>query len=382
MITEKPIRILQVIHRMRPGGIQAVIMDIYRNIDRDQVQFDFAVRSVQEEHHDREIKSLGGRIFRLPWRSRNPVSPIIYKKAFRSLLQKFGPFAGIHSHVGFYSGLVLPVAKNQGVPVRIAHSHNTSFDPVNPVIIMVWEKLMRLNIQGSGTHLLACNELSADWLYGPEGRDDERVEIIHNSIDLTQFETRTEDQLTLRRSLKLPLKGPLLVHVGRFDNQKNHRYLIEIMAAVVRKIPEAHLLLIGEGELMPMIKQLVREKRIQDHVHFLGVRRDVPLLFRNMDLFVFPSLYEGLPVVMIEAQAAGTPCLVSNTIASEADLNLGLVQYESLEKEPVQWVKKIETMLNPPHVPWSERKRALQREGHDIQSATAQLFNIYTEQHE
>jgi len=380
MSDKSPIRILHVIHRMRPGGIQAVVMGVYRNIDRDQVQFDFAVRSDQEEHYDQEIKSLGGRIFRLPWRSKHPLSPIIYQRSLRKILQKFGPFAGIHSHVGFYSGFVLPVAKKQGVPLRIAHSHSSSFEDFNSAVLMVWEKYMRLNILFSSTHLLACNEISAEWLYGPRWQSDERTKIIHNAIDLLPFEI--EDQDSLRQRYKLPLKGPLLGHVGRFNNPKNHSFLIEIMAAVLQKIPEAHLLLIGEGELMPMIKQLVLEKRIQDQVHFLGVRRDVPSLLKNMDLFVLPSLYEGLPVVMVEAQAAGIPCLVSDVVSSEADLNLGLVKYESLESEPVQWVKSIEMMLTTPSIPWAERKSALEREGHDIHSMTAKLFKIYTEQNE
>ncbi len=131
-----------------------------------------------------------------------------------------------------------------------------------------------------------------------------------------------------------------------------------------------------------MIKQLVREKGIQEHVHFLGIRRDVPLLLKCMDLFILPSLFEGLPVVMIEAQAAGIPCLVSDNVSSEADLNLDLVQYENLEKEPVQWVKPIEMMLTAPAVSWSDRKRALEREGHDILSMTTTLSEIYTEQNE
>jgi len=340
------------------------------------------VRSTQEEHHDQEIESLGGRIFHLPWKKANPISPFIYKKALGKVLRERGPFAAVHSHVGFYSGFVLPTAKKQNIPIRIAHSHNTSSTDRYSIVLGGWEKLMRNSIMGSATHLLACNELSAEWLFGHQWQDDGRVKIVHNAINLADYETLPTDRYIVRERLKFPQKGPLLGHIGRYDAQKNHRFLIEITASLLQQIPEAHLLLIGEGNLLPEIKAFVQEKRIQNNVHFLGVRSDIPYILRSLDLFILPSLYEGLPVVLIEAQAAGTPCLVSDVVSTEADINVGLIEYENLNAGLNQWVKTIKKVLATPEVPWTKRKQALQRERHDIQSITSELKKLYAGKHE
>lgn len=380
MSSQKPIRILQVVHRMRLGGIQALVMGVYRNIDRSQMQFDFAVRSQQEEYYDREIQSLGGRIFRLPWRSKNPFSPWVYRRELNKVLKEEGAFAAVHSHVNYYSGLVIPVAQRAGVPVRIAHSHSTAFDRYNPLIVLIWETLMRKAILRSATHLLACNTCAAEWLYGQDWERDQRVSIVHNAIDIRPFENPPEDRHIIRKRLGIPAKGTLLGHVGRFDTHKNHFFLIKIMKEFLNLQPDAQLLLIGEGELYSAVQAEVSTLGLGDKVHFLGVRNDVPDLLQAMDLFLLPSLFEGLPLVLVEAQAAGLPCLVSDTVPYEADLDLGLIKYESLKRSPRVWARRIQQVLSTSPVAWELRKAALLREGHDISCLVSRLVNIYSGQ--
>lgn len=383
MKKEKPIRVLQVIHRMRPGGAQALVMNAYRKADRSQVQFDFAVRSTQEEYHDQEIKSLGGRIFHLPWKKANPISPILYKKALAQILCEHGPFSVVHSHIGFYSGFVLPTAKKQNIPIRIAHSHNTTSTERYSAVLGAWEKLMRRQILSSATNLLACNKTAAGWLFGSQWQKDRRTEIIHNAVKLSDYEMLSQKKNTFRKELGFPLEAPLLGHIGRFDTQKNHSFLIEIMATLVQQTPEAHLLLIGEGELFHQTKSLVQERGLQDNVHFLGIRGDIPSILRSLDLFLLPSLYEGLAIVLIEAQAAGTPCLISDNLPKEVDINIGLIEYESLKADTNQWAKKINKIIaTPTNIPWVKRKEALQKGKYTIASVLETFIKLYTRNNE
>lgn len=379
MVEEVPKRVLHVVHRMRPGGTQAVIMNVYRNMDHSDIQFDFAVRSTQEEHYDNEIKSLGGEIFHLPWWSWNPLSLISYRRAFDRLLKSHGPFLAVHSHVSFYSGLVLPIAKDHGVPVRIAHSHNTSSRGYNKVIQYIWENVMRRQILNHATHLIACNELASERLFGSVSENNQRIDIIHNAIDLSRFAPGGDHQGSdsIRDEFSIPESATLLGHIGRFDPQKNHAFLIKIMSAMVSRHPDSHLLLIGEGDLIDEIAALVEEKDLQGQVHFLGVRQDIPKILKSLDVFLLPSLYEGLPIVLIEAQAAGVPCVVSDVISRETDVDLGLIEYQSLTTRPTLWAEIVHKASNKSQIPWKKRERALKKGGFDVQSMKRKFLNIY-----
>lgn len=382
MNKSSPIRILQVIHRMRPGGVQSVVMNHYRNLDRNKIQFDFAVRSQRVDHYDEEIKSLGGRIFHLPWQSANPASFFNYPKALGKVLDEYGPFAGIHSHVNEYSGLVLPIAKRQGIPVRISHSHNSEITGYHQLLLVLWKLIMRQLILGNATDLLACNQLAADFLYGSKVMEDARLKIIHNAIDIAKFHDPMDDRIALRKALGFPLNGLLFGHIGRFDYQKNHQFLVKIFAAYLKKDPWANLLLIGEGDLMPETKSQVKSLGIDDRIHFLGIRKDVPEILKTLDLFLLPSRYEGLPVVLVEAQAAGVPSLVSKSISSEVDLNLGLIHYQYLNSDMERWMEDIAKCLSTPAVPWDQREVALKSEGYDVISAIDELMLLYNAAHE
>ncbi len=374
--TKHPKRVLHVIHRMRPGGIQTAVMNLYQHIDRNQLQFDFAVRSQQPEYYDEEIKALGGRLFQLPWKVGNPFSLIAYNNALATILHNAGPFLAVHSHVGLFSGHILPVARKTKIPLRLSHSHSASLDKQS-ILRKIWAGFMRRRIQDNATHMLACSSFAANWLYGPQWDKDSRVIKFLNAINLTPYTALDNDRFKLREKIGLPKKGPLIGHVGRFDPVKNHAFLLELFSAFHLICPDARLILVGEGVLKRQVEQHAEAKGIRDAVIFMGVRDDVPQILGALDLFLLPSLHEGFGIVVIEAQAAGTPCLVSDGVSPEVDIDLGLVCFESLSTDIDAWMQQIETQLTIQPVRWEKRKKVLQDAGYDIQNSVKLLQNLY-----
>ena len=372
-----PVRVLHIIHRMRPGGEQTLVMNIYRKIDRKIIQFDFAVRSKQTEFYDDEIESLGGKIYRLPWTSGNPTSVFAYQRGLAKLLRNSGPFVAVHSHPGFFSGQTLPVAAEADIPIRIAHGHSASTSPT-PILRRGWMWHSRRKILSSATHLLACSEPAGQSLFSERWSDDPRAQILPNAIDLSLFQNFPTDKLAIRNQLDLPSGHPLIGHVGRFDAVKNHGFLIEVFSSIQQEHPTAQLLLVGEGELRPEMETLVKSKGLQDHVHFLGIRQDVPQILEALDLFILPSHHEGLATVVIEAQAAGAPCLVSTGVPAAADLGMGLVRHKDLQDGPNVWATDAQENISQAIPPWNDRLALLKAAGYDIHSVVRQLGTIYT----
>lgn len=376
MSTQYPLRILHIIHRLRPGGAQALVMNIYRHIDRSKIQFDFAVRSHQPEYYDEEIESLGGRLFHLPWGSGNPFNIVAYMQGLERLLNEKGPFTGLHSHVGLFSGHVLPTSREAGVKLRLVHSHSVSVDKIS-LLRTLWSKIMRRRIQANATHLLACSPAAAEWLYGSEWQQDYRSLLFPNAIDLIPYANIHHDRQRWRLKTGLPVDVPLVGHIGRFDRVKNHAFLLETFVKFLDSVPDAKLILVGEGGLKQQIEHEAEVRGIAKAICFLGVRPDVPQILAALDFFVFPSLYEGLGIVLVEAQAAGVPCLVSDTIPASVDLGLGLVQFKSLAVGPQAWAQALR-VLTPPHIPdWQKRKAVLQKAGYDIRSTAELLQELY-----
>jgi glycosyltransferase involved in cell wall biosynthesis len=358
---------------MDPGGVETLLMNVYRHIDRNRVQFDFAVHSTEGSYYDSEIRSLGGRVFPLP----EPAALPQYVWRLRRLLHRQGPFAAVHSHVYSFSGLALHVARRGGIPLRIAHSHTTSDGKPDRSGRAAYRRLMHMLILRNATHLFACSQPAATALYGHHSLADPRATILPNAIDLSPYRSLPTDKEMLRQELTLPAGNPLLGHIGSFRRPKNHAFLIELMALLVAREPCAQLLLVGDGPLRGEVEQLAYEKGIRDHVHFLGLRSDVPRILGSLDLFLFPSLHEGLGIVLIEAQAAGIPCLVSHAVPSAANLSLGLVRTASLKQGPGEWLDLVAGQLALSPVPWPEREAALRRAGYDIEELARRLLGVY-----
>lgn len=327
-MNEKPIRILHVVTYMGRGGLETMIMNYYRNVDREKVQFDFLVHREKEADYDKEIQELGGRIYRLP--RLNPWSKG-YLNQLDHFFKEHQEYRIVHSHLDCMAGIPLKYAKKYGVPVRIAHSHNSNqTKDFKYLLKLIYKK----NIPRNATHLFACGKDAGDWMFGTNS-----YQILYNAIDAKRFSYNREKSIYVKN--KLGLNGKFVIgHVGRFAPQKNHEYLIDIFYEVQRREDNSILLLIGKGELYPKIKDKVKKLGLEGKVRFMGQQSQIAALMQGMDAFVFPSIYEGLPVTMIEAQAAGLPCFISDQVPIECK-KTNLVTQIPLESGAKTWAEEI-----------------------------------------
>lgn len=333
------VRVLHVVGGMNRGGTETWLMHVLRHIDRQRIHLDFLVHSTTQAAYDAEIESLGSAIIPCPGHTR----PLTYARNFRRILQQHGPYDIVHSHVHDYSGYVLHLADRAGVPVRIAHSHSdtTVVKAASGPIRRIYLRLMRHWIARHATLGLAASRQAADALFGGDWQNWGDHRIMHCGIDLSPFQEPV-DRGTIRAELGIPDDAFVIGHVGRFVDVKNHTLLIRLAAEVARQDAAMRLLLVGDGPLRPVIEQQVNEQGLSERVVFTGVRPDVPRLMRGaMDLFVLPSLYEGLGLVLIEAQAAGLPCIASDVIPEEADIVTPLVHRVALTQPLSAWTQAI-----------------------------------------
>lgn len=332
------IRILHIVGGMNRGGIETWLMHMLRNIDSKRFHMDFMVHTREQCAYDEEITSLGSRI--LP--CMHPSSPWTYARNFRQVLHGFGPYHIVHSHVHHYSGYVLCVASRAGVPVRIAHSHNdtATIEAASGLLRSFYRSLMGWCIQRYGTIGLACSNKAATALFGPFDGQGWPWMTFPYAIDLTPFAVWT-DPSGVRAELGIPDDALVLGHVGRFDHQKNHMFMVDIARELVKRTPNMVLLLVGDGPLRSVIEERVAEAGLTERVVMTGVRSDVPRLMSAMDVFVFPSLFEGLGLVLVEAQAAGLPCVVADVIPEEADVVEDLIIRRPLRQPASAWAEAI-----------------------------------------
>jgi glycosyltransferase EpsF len=366
--------VLHVVDRMDCGGVETLVMRVYRQLDRSGLQFDFAVAQ-QGCDYDAEVLAGGGRLHALP----RPIlgNLVQYSVALATILRRHGPFAAVHSHVHYCSGAVLLAARMAGVPVRIAHSHTTNDGRGSGPPRRAYRGLMRRWILAHATHLLACSGAAGRELYGDQIRADSRFQVVANGLEPADYEDRQSEQDSVRKELGLPRGVRLVGHVGRLAPPKNHRFLLEIFAALAEKLPDVHFLLVGEGPLRSEIESQISRMALRQRVSMLGVRNDIPRIMRSLEVFVFPSLFEGLPTVVVEAQAAGVPCVVSDSVSPEADLGLGLTSYLSLGASRETWVETVVRAMDLSHPPWTLRQEAIENNGYAIGHTTALLQRIY-----
>lgn len=360
-------KVLQVVTNMDRGGLETMLMNYYRHIDREKVQFDFLVHRQERAAYDDEIEALGGKIYRLP-------RLVPWSKSYLTTLNQFfdnhPEYKIVHVHQDCLSSVILKAAKNHGVPVRIAHSHNANQDKNLKYPIKLWYKR---DIPRYATNLFACGKDAGDWMFGGAP-----YQIINNAIDVATYTCYPAKRTEMRQ--RLGISDELIVgHVGRFNPQKNHPFLLSIFAALLKKEPNAVLLLVGGGEDMTRIQAKAQELGISNHVRFLGIRSDVADLMQAMDVFVFPSLYEGLPVTMVEAQAAGLPCLISDKVPPECILTEGLVDVMPLSAEAEAWAEKI---LEKRNTPRTDRSAEIAAHGFDITTEAVKLQEFYINAYE
>lgn len=301
------IRILQVVTDMNRGGLETMLMNYYRRIDRSQVQFDFLTHREYDGDYGEEIRRLGGVIYHLP--RLNPFSRN-YKKKLGEFFDLHSEYQVIHVHQDCLSSIILKSARQHGVKVRVAHSHNSNQDMnIKYPLKLYYQRY----IPKYATTMMACSKEAGTWMFrGAE------FQILNNAIDARLYIFDSEKKRQQRKKWGIKPDELLIGHVGRFSFQKNHFFLIDIFHAIQEKVP-AKLILVGDDstERAKKIKEKIMALDLQDKMIFTGIRSDVADIMQAMDVFVFPSHYEGLPVTMVEAQASGLPCLISDKVPIE-----------------------------------------------------------------
>ena len=358
---------------MDRGGAEAMIMNYMRNIDRDVIKFDFLTNRDYKAAYEDEIKSLGGRVYHMC-----PMYPKQfgqYKREVREFLTEHPEYKIVHSNLEERSYFALKEAKKLGVPVRISHSHNRPLGVNAKLLVRYYFRFM---LKYYNTHMFACGVEAGDWLYGRKNRD--KVIIMKNAIDALQYRYNEKIQNDVRRELGIEGKK-VIGHVGRFFPQKNHDFLIDIFKAVHDREPNTVLLLVGGGEaddsLKNQIKAKAEELGLGNSVRFLGVREDVERVVQAFDLFVLPSLFEGLPVTMVEAQAAGLKCVISDKVPIQCDIT-GNVSVMKLEDSPEKWAEKICDLLK--HCEKQDTYERIVAAGFDIKENAKWLEEFYVEE--
>ena len=363
---QEPIRILIVNGKMICGGIEAFVMNIYRHIDTEKIQFDFLVHYRERFFYDDEIEARGGRIHRLSFRNDNNIFK--YKKDLANFFKSHPEYQIVWGHMEGLAGIYLKAAKKAGVRTTIAHSHITSAERSLKGLV---KRILRRGIPKYADHRFACSTEAGRYLYGK--RD---FKLIPNAIDTKRFLFNRDVRDVIRAKHGWDDKQ-VIGHIGRFNEQKNHGYLIEIFAEYAKLRADAVLCLCGDGELMPNVKQRVQALGLTDRVTFTGNIPNANEYYQAFDAFVMPSLYEGLPVSGVEAQAAGLPCLFADTITREVGLLADRVAFLSIKQEPRAWAEAL-TKLNAPARTLDEA-HALPAD-YDIHHLTEQLSQFLSEQ--
>ena len=323
------VRVAHVIGKWVGGGVEAVVMNYYKNINHEKIQFDFIFDDDSTNIPYEEIEKLGGKVILVP-----PYQKLLkYHKELKKVLEE-GNYKIVHSHINTLSVFSLFAAKRAGIPVRIAHSHSTSNKKE-------WKKNLLKQVLKPfsklfATHYFCCTEHAGEWMFGKKTFSKGEVYVLNNAIDLDRFNYDAKMRQAVRDKLKIPDDTLVIGHVGRFMKQKNHEYLIDVFDKIHKKNENSVLLLVGQGPLLEKIKGKVSRLKLDKNVLFLGQREAVHELYQAFDLFLFPSLYEGLGMVLIEAQCAGVKCLCSTEVPQVARVTENL-EYLDLNDNPEVW---------------------------------------------
>jgi glycosyltransferase involved in cell wall biosynthesis len=362
------LRILHVVVNMNRGGAETLLMNLYRNIDRSLIQFDFL--TCHEGEFDYEINKMGGKIHRIPYIS--DVGHFKYVQLLKTFFENNQQYRIVHSHLDKMSGIVLKSAKKAKIPIRISHSHNTRSEGSIPAKFYKW--FAGRSITSVSTNFVACSKAAANWLFKDKSST---TMLLKNGINPHQFEFSNEKREKIRNELKIDSDTFVLGHIGRLSPQKNHTFLVEVFSHYYKQNNNSKLLLVGDGPLSPLLKEKVQKLNLEKQVIFTGIRSDIDFLTQAFDVFVFPSFHEGLPVAVIEAQASGLPLVLSDQISSEVNINMGDLRFLSIKNQEI-WV---ESLLD---ISTNKLKRncnieALQRSGFDIKSSADKLTKYYLE---
>ena len=364
------IRVLQIVGSMGAGGAETMLMNWYRKIDREKVQFDFLVHHQAEACYEEEIRQLGGKIYHLSFADDHNI--IKYKKDLHSFFEAHPEYKIVHGHHSSYGRWYLKAAQEAGVPVRISHSHIASFSRTTTGLLFFF--MSRKYKKYANIHF-ACSNAAGEYMYG-----NTPYEVINNGIDTERFKYNQVARQIIRKEYGFNDSTTLFAHVGRFHHQKNHNFLIDIFSAYCDKEPDSALFLIGTGPLQGKIREKVDRLGLKEKVHFLNNRSDVPDLLSAADLFLFPSFYEGLPLTLVEAQTSGLPVVCSDAITDETKLT-DYYYPISLSEPLTKWVSMIKQAKGLA-IDRTKQNLQVKESGYDSSDVAMKIQKFYIEHYE
>lgn len=335
---KEPKRILHIVSAMNRGGAETLLMNIFRNIDREKVQFDFISHRNEQCDYDGEIITLGGEVYRIP--SLGQVGPFAYMRELTKIMSK-KQYVAVHTHTDYQGGIAAIAAKIVGIEKRICHSHSSNWSKGSGFRAKVILKALQFIMNYAGTDYCACSIEAARFLF-KEKLVRTKVKVMKNGIDTRQFiEVDACDSTYLKKELDIPDNAKIIGHIGHFSESKNHDFILKVLKEMVKRDKNFIVVLVGEGPLKDTVKLKAKELGICSNIRFLGVRSDIPQLIKLFDVFLFPSLFEGFGIVTLEAQCSGTPCVVADTIPKDTDMGLGLISFVSLNENFEIWSREI-----------------------------------------
>lgn len=367
----EPIRILNLFTIMNRGGAETMVMNYYRAIDRSKIQFDFMVHRQERGAYDDEIEAMGGRIFRMC-----PIYPqnlFRYQQMLKEFFDNHPEYQILHSHMSELGYFAFKEAIKHNVPVRICHAHsspNFKIESFKEKLKVLPREILARGMRKLSTDFFVCSRIAGDWLFGK--KNENKFIMMNNAVNASSFayDKKTADKI----KSEMKWKDKIVVgHVGRLIIPKNHTFLIDIFQQFHVKHPQSILVLVGDGDQRENICNKIKKLNLEDSIILLGFRSDTANLYKAFDIFVFPSLYEGLPVSLVEAQSAGLSCIVSNTISTQAQI-LSNYSILSLKDSPEIWVNEIEKHL---HDKRENTIANIRKAKFDIYSNAEWLTNFY-----
>ena len=349
------------------GGSQSMVMNIYRSIDRNKVQFDFIIDHTDKDDYKDEIKRLGGKIYILPTFKGKNIMEVC--KAWNDFFKKHHEYKVIHTHSRSYASIYLPIAKKHGL-ITIAHSHSTSNGRGLTSII---KNAMQLPIRYQADYMFACSKKAGEWLFGKKAIGSKQFRVLPNAIDSYKFKYDLKKRDLIRKELGISNEF-VLGHVGRLSTPKNHIFLLSIFSEYIKNNPDVRLLLIGDGELEQEIKAEAKKRKIENKIYFLGAKLNASDYYQAMDCFVFPSLWEGLGIAVIEAQAADLPVVCSNNVPQETKVT-EIIKFISLDCPINVWCKEIQSFEG--RIRQIDRTKEIRKAGYDITETSKWLEDFY-----
>lgn len=365
-------RVLHIVGAMNIGGTETMLMNVYRNINRNKVEFHFLEYDTEESYYDKEIEELGGKIIRL-----NSPSKIGFFKSINVLkntINENGPYDVVHAHTLFNCGIVMAAARLAGVKVRISHAH-TNQETNFRFMRKLYYTSMSFLINKNSTKFLGASKIAGNFLFGEKVVKSDKYEFFPNFINYESIINSTKD---LKDELGIDRNELVIGHIGRLIPIKNQKLILKLAKELKENSDfDFKVVLVGDGDLREEIDSLIKKYDIYDKVILTGYRDDVGDLINIMDIFILPSLFEGFGMVVVEAQVGGIPCLISDAIPEEVDLGLDLIERLSINEDIKKWGKAIYKIKDKKILNRNEIEKALKEKGFDKENILNKIYKLY-----